>query len=1206
MDYIVVSTSKCEYQEWQIRALYWSLKKVNQKGRLILLLSEDKNHSKEQTNFYLDSSVEVFELPDWAKEWELKEGDWWGGIPNKYESIKWLTENRNFEPDDRLLFLDPDMIFLESVDLYPDDNQIIGQLWPQAYVDKKGFMYPFAIKFKTLTTIVDDYKSECIRFRKETGNWISEMWGLVSAAEKHNVEIVYEEDLGRCTLWNEDNSKNLASLIHYPNPVESGEEKIFFKQDYTFNLKQKIDAFKGRNFFDNLLLSNIDQERTNFRYYTQVDDEDLFKFYTGEDGYVLYEKWPGGFNNIRMSFELVVCISYILNRTLVLPPSEEFYLLEGECNIGDFFDLKNLGIKYIEYDEFKAKENINKEYKDFRHDCKLFERKTDEVVYNFERVNPPFKFTKGRDFTNMREEITEEDRYIYFHRNLLGHFYQILYCKEEDKLKHLIKNHVRYNNKIFDIAWLFVNYLEDKNYYAIHVRRNDFQYKDLHISCEELFENIKDRIPIGSNLYIATDHKDKEFFNILNENYNITFFDDILNNLPHIEYNENWVPIFEQLICTRAIRFIGTDLSTLSSYIYRLRGYMYDIEDKSYGITTEKYNESKEVVYESTTDINGGWAREFSNVWNTDTSKIFVSIASYCDGEIFNTLKNLYKYVSNVNRINVCVNLQDTEENYNKLLSFNYPNLNIIFTKKEDALGVVVARNRIKEQLTYEHYFLQVDSHSRFKQNWDLINITQYNSIEEPKVILTAYPNEYHVPDEEERYLELPYNAPLKIRRFLDPDSTTDHRCQATNYPSHTGYEPFHTQWCGAGYVFTRSEWIKEVQLPDNIVFNGEEDWQTHISFLKGWNLRTCSEATVWHNYNYKVEESDEPYREHNNTYLIEDNAPSLLYNEMFKKSHTRSIDELENYLGVTFKKEESNKTIFVALTSFIDGDIRNTILSCINQAKNPSNLRFGVVLQYNNEKESDERCIDDLIEKYNLKVKKFFYKESKGGCWARNLVSDFYSNEDYSLQIDCHVRMAKNWDEKLISEYTSLPHKGLISYLSPGFIHDEETGLDHSFAHLDSRDILNIPTITEITQEYWPKFQGYTNEVSTNGINREVSILYCGFIFGKGDWIVDIKNDPEHYYTGEEFMLSLRAYTKGYNIYQPKEAVSWHRNNPNHQHHHGIFDDHNERHKHAMERLRMLIEGGDLGEYGLGTERQLSDYENFAGINLKQRRVYS
>ena len=1206
MDYIVISTSKCKYQEWQIRVLYWSMLKVNQKGKLILLLSDDINHANEATDFNFDNSIEIHELPDWAKEWEINEGEWWGGIPNKYESIKWLTENRGFNPDDRLLFLDPDMIFLESVDLHPGDNQIIGQLWPQAYDDKKGFMYPFAIKFKTLSTIIDNYKSECIRFRKETNNWISEMWGLVSAAEKHNVDIVYEEDLGRCTLWNEDNSKNLASLIHYPNPIESGEEKIFFKQDYTFDLKQVLESYKARNLFDSLLISNIDQERTNYRYYIDKQDSDLFKFYDGSDGYILYEKWPGGFNNIRMSFELAVCMSYILNRTLVIPPSESFYLLEGECHIGDFFELESLGIKYIEYNEFKKLENVDKDYKDFRHDCKLFDRKTDEVVYNFEKINPPEKFLKGRDFTNMREEISNDDKYIYFHRNLLGHFYQVLFCKEIEKLKYLVRGHIRYKNKIFDIAWLFVNYLKDQNYYAIHVRRNDFQYKDLHISCDQLYSNIKDRIPEGSTLYIATDHEQKEYFNILSDHYDIKFFDDIAKEFSFLEYDENWIPIFEQLICTRAIRFIGTDLSTLSSYIYRLRGYMSDIKDTTYGLTTAKYDEGKEIIFESDISCNGGWAREYPNAWQVDSSKIFVSIASYCDSEIFNTLKNLYKHVSSINRIQVCVNLQDTQETYDKLVGLNYPNLDIIFTKKENALGVVVARNRIKERIKHEPYFLQVDSHSRFKQNWDLINISQYNSIEEPKVILTAYPNEYHVPDEEENYLDLPYNAPLKIRRFLSPDNPKDIRCQATNYPSHKDYEPFKTQWCGAGFLFTRSEWTKEVPLPDNIVFSGEEDWQTHISFLKGWNLRTCSEATVWHNYNYKVDKTDEPYREHNNTYLIEDNAPNLLYKEIFETKHERSVKELEDYIGWSFNKENIKESIFIALTSFIDSDLRNTILSCINQAKDPNRLTFGIILQYDNEPGSDEQCIDDLIEKYNLKVNKYYYKESQGGCWARNLVADLYTGEDYSLQIDCHLRMAKNWDEILITEHKNLKHKGIISYLSPGFTHDIDSGLDHSFQHINSRDVLNIPTISEITNEYWPKFQGYTNEVSTNGINREVSILYCGFIFGKGDWIVDIKNDPEHYYTGEEFMLSLRAYTKGYNIYQPKEAVSWHRNNPNHKHHHGIFEDHDSRHKHAMERLRMLIEGGDLGEYGLGTERQLSDYENFAGINLKQRRVYS
>ena len=1205
MDYLIVSTSKCKYQEWQIRVLAWSLKKVNQKGKLILLLSEDNAHSKEQTYFQFNNNIEIHNLPDWAHDWEKDNNDWWGGIPNKYESIKWLTENRKFNPDDRLLFLDPDMLFLEAINLYPKENEIIGQEWPKAYDDKKGFMYPFALQFKTLEVFIDTYKSECIRYRRETGNWIAEMWGLVSAAEKHNITVDYKQNLGRCTLWNDNNSSNLASIIHYPNPLESDEEKIFFKQDYTFNLEQIIEANKSRNFFDSMLLSNIDQERTNYRYYTDNDNVDLFKFYNGEDGYILYEKWPGGFNNIRMSFELVVCMAYILNRTLVIPPSESFYLLEGECHIGDFFELENLGIKYLDFDTFKKKEKLDREYKEFRFDCKLFDRKTDEVVYNFERVNPPDKFLKGRDFINMREEISKDDRYVYFHRNLLGHFYQILYCKEIDSLKELVRDNIRYKNKIFDIAWLFINTLKDKEYYAIHIRRNDFQYKELHISCEELYENIKDRIPEGSNLYIATDHPDKEFFNLLKDKYKVSFFEDVIKKFNYLEYDENWVPIFEQLICTRATRFIGTDLSTLSSYVYRLRGYMNDISDTSYGITTKKYDDN-EILFELESSCNGGWVREYPNAWMIDNSKIFVSIASYCDGEIFNTLKNLYKNVSSNSRINVCVNLQDTQETYDRLLEFNYPNLNILFTKKEDALGVVVARNKIKKEITYEPYFLQVDSHSRFKKNWDLINIAQYNSIEEPKVILTAYPNEYHVPDEEENYLQLPFNAPLKIQNFLQPEDKYDNRSKATNYPSHEKYEPFKTQWCGAGYLFTRSEWTKEVQLPDNIVFSGEEDWQTHVSFLKGWNLRTCSEATVWHNYNYRVNKTNEPYREHNNEYLVQDNAVNLLNEQLFDIEHTRSVEELEDYLDISFKKPHTDKTIFVALTSFIDKDIRNTILSCVNQARHPENLYFGIVLQYDNNKGSNERCIDDLVKKYNIKIDKYYYKESKGGCWARNIVSNFYSGEDYSLQIDCHTRMIKHWDEKLITEFVELKHKGIISYLSPGFTHDENTGLDHSFHHIESRDILNKPTITEITQEYWPKFQGYTNEESTNGINREVSILYCGFIFGEGMWIKDIKNDPEHYYTGEEFMLSIRAYTKGYNIYQPKEAISWHRNNPEHKHHHGIFEDHDSRHKHAMERLRMLIEGEDLGEYGLGKERTLADYENLAGINLKQRRVYS
>jgi hypothetical protein len=38
------------------------------------------------------------------------------------------------------------------------------------------------------------------------------------------------------------------------------------------------------------------------------------------------------------------------------------------------------------------------------------------------------------------------------------------------------------------------------------------------------------------------------------------------------------------------------------------------------------------------------------------------------------------------------------------------------------------------------------------------------------------------------------------------------------------------------------------------------------------------------------------------------------------------------------------------------------------------------------------------------------------------------------------------------------------------------------------------------------------------------------------------------------------------------------------------------------MERLRKLIEGEELGIYGLGNYRTVEDYGNFAGIDFKNK----
>jgi hypothetical protein len=917
MDYIVVGTSRCEYQAWQVKLLHWSLKKVNQKGKLVVLLSGDYGHRNENPDFSFLSDSIVIDQPDYAHLWQTANDDWWGGIPNKYKSVEWLCENNFFKDEDKLLFLDPDMLFTKAVDFALEDDHIVGQDfihfvplkgWEDREQDPstaKGIMYPFALKFKTLKKFYKKYTEYCEQIRKKEGRWEAEMWGLDYAIKDSNIKVDLVQDLGTCTAWNDQGRQTLGSIIHYPNVIPDKEgKKLFFKQDHTFDQNGKYDLSKIISEAGNKMVTAVTQYTTDYVYYNKWDFTSILKFYDGSKGYIIFRPWPGGFNNIRMSLELAVCIAYLTNRKLVLTPEYNMYLLQGHSSMESFFDTSDLGVTSISFDTFCKERGLEVNYDSVKAISKVLDYDAVKHVMNFEKVPVPYKFTKYRPVLNREDYFTDEE-YLFLESNLLGVTHQTLYTSLDVEIKKLIAKHVHYRTDIFDLAWQFINKLGDREYYSIHIRRNDFQYKELFISCEQILENIKDIIPQGSKLYIATDHRDREFFNPLAAYYSICFYEDIKKEVGiFTEFDVNWIPIIEQFICTRSIKFIGNSHSTLSSYIFRMRGYMSDINDKNYYLNTEKFDTNKQIPFAAENQFHGNWFREYNDSWSFGNGSIFVSIASYCDTQLIPTLKSLYSEAIDPSRVYVGVNLQDTEEAYEELKTYNFPNLKIIFTPKEQAQGVVHARNRIKNELvTNQDYFLQIDSHSRFRQAWDAILIHQYNSIEQDKVILTTYPNHFDVPDYEKQYLQKPNNTPLRVRKFLLETSPDDNRCIAENLPTLEDYEVVDTRWAAAGFLFTRRQWLEEVKIPDNIRFNGEEDFQTFLSYLKGWNLKITSLATVWHNYDFKVANTGVPYREHNGKYFIEDYARELVNDFLLNQTHIRTLEDLENYFNIKLKR---------------------------------------------------------------------------------------------------------------------------------------------------------------------------------------------------------------------------------------------------------------------------------------------------------------
>lgn len=327
------------------------------------------------------------------------------------------------------------------------------------------------------------------------------------------------------------------------------------------------------------------------------------------DKYILCKPWNGGFNNIRMSFEISACIAYRLNRVLVIPDPYKIYLLNNNINGFDtFFEKKDYGIKIITLSEFSKNENIPNKWAEIEKISTIYDLK--EKYY----INLSEKKSTMKHHKNFKEiRLNNNSKYIYFKENLLGSFYLVLHDDNMLELKRYIYKHIHYKESIFAQAYNIIKYLNNNygKYYSIHIRRNDFQYKYLFIDNDTLLNNIKNIIPKGSCLYVSTDIKHKKDLGNLNNYYKTIVLNDVINLLDK-DINKDLYGMIEQIICSRGVSFIGNANSTFSSYIYRLRGYMKDISDKSYIVNTSSIVNHENSLRNNWGGIHNIWSREFS------------------------------------------------------------------------------------------------------------------------------------------------------------------------------------------------------------------------------------------------------------------------------------------------------------------------------------------------------------------------------------------------------------------------------------------------------------------------------------------------------------------------------------------------------------------------------------------------------------------
>ena len=225
-------------------------------------------------------------------------------------------------------------------------------------------------------------------------------------------------------------------------------------------------------------------------------------------------------------------------------------------------------------------------------------------------------------------------------------------------------------------------------------------------------------------------------------------------------------------------------------------------------------------------------------------ASIFVQISAYHDHEMNKTIIDCIAKSSGVNTLTFGVHVCYTD--FDDIEYIGLPNVNYVKSKAPDGLGVGKGRYLANELYNEEDYYLQIDAHTRFAQDWD-INLIEDHSLYlsngcDP--ILTAYPSGYHYdnsrlvydPNPNVVFADLVEKEGLKEKDFL-------HQTSMANAPGN-----IFTRAVSAGHIFASGS-IAKIK-PNKKMFNWGEEFLTAVRFFThGYDLMLPSKQNLYHLY---------------------------------------------------------------------------------------------------------------------------------------------------------------------------------------------------------------------------------------------------------------------------------------------------------------------------------------------------------------------
>jgi hypothetical protein len=292
---------------------------------------------------------------------------------------------------------------------------------------------------------------------------------------------------------------------------------------------------------------------------------------------------------------------------------------------------------------------------------------------------------------------------------------------------------------------------------------------------------------------------------------------------------------------------------------------------------------------------------------------IFIQLAAYHDYELPETILDCIEQSSGKYQLNFGVHL--CYKDNNDIVLPDLPNIKVATSKAPKNIGLGWGRYLAHQFYNGEDFYLQIDSHSKMDENWDLKLIEQiydYQLHGFAKPLITNYPRNYWY-DNDGLFNCDAGNSTSEIRFIEKPDQFKE-----SLLPSQTAYttreKNIFSKSISGGSVFTVGPFI----TPNtDISFYGEEIFIAARAYTHGFDILIPKEQFMYHLYfDHKKPKSNKRtmvWKDYPNEFDSMDVISKNLIKRMFQENLVgegflgteRTLKEFEDFSGLNFSTGE-------------------------------------------------------------------------------------------------------------------------------------------------------------------------------------------------------------------------------------------------------------------------------------------------------------